>query len=241
MFPPKDSVDAHGNDLQIGTNCLGPYLLYTILEPLMRKTAASAPAGSVRVAWAGSSAIELLSPKPDGMEVDSIGRPRNKGAQHNYGQSKVGNLFFARIFARETPHSGIVHACFNPGNLETQLQRHWDGLGPLVAVSDAPFSSSTVSRFHTNLLLQSHILMVIFARKSSSSIPPSRVPTLSFTPLSPPTLIPSKAEHTLYPGARLEAFARVSRLHCSYLRKEEQASRPVSSNGVKHKQHRFSD
>lgn len=144
MFPPRGSVDAHGNELQIGTNCLGPCLLYRLLEPILVKTAASAPPGSVRVAWAGSIAIEVASPKPDGMEVDSGGRPQDKGAQHNYGQSKVGNLFLARAFARNTPQNGVIHNCFNPGNLKTELQRHWQGFAPLITVNKPPKLLSSI-------------------------------------------------------------------------------------------------
>ena len=138
MFPPKGSTDTHGNELQIGTNCLGPHLLYRLLEPILVKTAASSPKGSVRVTWAGSSAIDLLSPKPDGVELADDGRPKDKGVQLNYGQSKVGNLFLAREFARSTPQTGITHACFNPGNLKTDLQRHWQGLALKLTVSQAP-------------------------------------------------------------------------------------------------------
>lgn len=135
MFPPKGSTDAHGNELHIGTNCLGSYLLYRLLQLILVKTAASSPKGSVRVTWAASSALDVLSPKPGGMELDDDGRPKDKGVQLNYGQSKVGNLFLARESARATPQNGIVHACFNPGNLKTELQRHWEGLGAKLAVS----------------------------------------------------------------------------------------------------------
>ena len=142
MFPPKGSVDVHGNELQISTNCLGHCLLYRLLESTLTRTAASSPPGSVRVSWAGSSALELMSPKPDGMELGNDGRPKDKGVQLNYGQSKVGNLFLARAFARETPQNGVVHTCFNPGNLQTELQRHWEGLMPFLLVNSlsTPFS-----------------------------------------------------------------------------------------------------
>ena len=132
-------MDAHGNDLQVGTNCLGHFLLYQLLEPILRKTAAVFPAATVRVAWAASIAVEVRCPKPHGMELDETGRPLDKGLELNYGQTKVGNVFFARLFARETPQNGIVHVAFNPGNLKTELQRHWQGLGPLIAVSLSPF------------------------------------------------------------------------------------------------------
>ena len=134
MFPPKGSIDAHGNELQIGTNCLGPCLLYKLLQDILTRTAASSPEGSVRVTWAGSLALDLASPKPSGMELDEEGRPKDMGVQRNYGQSKVGNLFLARKFAGDTPQTGVTHACFNPGNLSTDLQRHWGGLAPKLAV-----------------------------------------------------------------------------------------------------------
>ncbi|KAI1379256.1 NAD(P)-binding protein [Hypoxylon crocopeplum] len=128
MFPPKGSVDAQGNELQVGTNCLGHYLLYQLLLPLLSKTAASSPTASVRVAWAASIAVHLASPQPHGIIVDGDGRPTDQGVQPNYGQTKVGNVFFAREFAKTTPQTGVVHAAFNPGNLRSELQRHWIGL-----------------------------------------------------------------------------------------------------------------
>ncbi len=71
-------MKAHGNELQIRTNCLGAFLLYRLLQPILAKTAASSPEGSVRVTGAGSSALELISPKPHGMELEDDGRPKDK-------------------------------------------------------------------------------------------------------------------------------------------------------------------
>ena len=74
-------MDAHGNELQTGTDCLGAFLLYRLLQPILAKTAASSPEGSVRVTGAGSSALELISPKPHGMKLEDDGRPKDKGVQ----------------------------------------------------------------------------------------------------------------------------------------------------------------
>ncbi|KAI0109793.1 NAD(P)-binding protein [Daldinia grandis] len=128
MFPPKGSIDAQGHEMQVGTNCLGPYLLYQLLLPLLTKTASTSPTASVRVTWAGSIAVHLSAPQPQGMIIDDDGSPTDQGVKHNYGQTKVGNVFFAREFAKTTPQTGVVHAAFNPGNLRTELQRHWAGL-----------------------------------------------------------------------------------------------------------------
>ncbi|KAF4628352.1 hypothetical protein G7Y89_g9803 [Cudoniella acicularis] len=129
MYPPKGSTDAQGNELQVGTNYLGPYLLYQLLLPLLMKTASSSPTASVRVAWAASIAVHVDSPQPQGIIVDDNGRPTDQGVSSNYSQTKVGNVFLARECAKTTPETGVVHAAFNPGNLRTELRRHWTGVG----------------------------------------------------------------------------------------------------------------
>lgn len=139
MFPPKGSTDKQGIDLQISTNCVGPFLLHKLLQPILAKTAAASPPASVRVLWAGSAGIDLLSYRPGGMSLESSGRPRDIGVKGNYGQSKVGNLFFARHHARKTADTGVVHACFNPGNLKTELQRFSSTLEDILVVR-APYS-----------------------------------------------------------------------------------------------------
>lgn len=62
MVPPKDSKGAQGIDLQYQTNILGPFLLTKFLQPILKKTAASEPNGTVRVSWAGSLSVGLQSP-----------------------------------------------------------------------------------------------------------------------------------------------------------------------------------
>lgn len=140
MFPPAGAgaVDAHGHEVQMGTNCLGPYLLYQLLAPLLAATAAAGGGGvtgGVRVVWAASIAVQMLAPGPGGVVLDGEGAPRDVGVRWNYGQSKVGNVFFAREFAKGTARTGVVHVAINPGNLATELQRHWTGLDSWVTVS----------------------------------------------------------------------------------------------------------
>lgn len=136
----KGSNDPQHNELHIGTNCIGPCLLYKLFLPILTKTAASSLTGSIRVIWAGSVIIEVNLPKSGGMELDDTGRPRDMDELSSYGQSKVGNVFMARTYARTTPQTGVVHAAFNPGNLRTQLQRHWHGLDRTFMVCTVPFS-----------------------------------------------------------------------------------------------------
>ncbi|KAK8159833.1 hypothetical protein IWX90DRAFT_311437 [Phyllosticta citrichinensis] len=136
MMPPKGSVTEEGYELQLGTNCIGPFLFSYLLLPLLRKTALTAPPNSVRVTWGASLAID--SAPAFGVAFDSKGRPVKHALQAvNYGQSKAGNLLLASEFARRfghattstdpnnTPEGGaIVSVAWNPGNLATELTRH---------------------------------------------------------------------------------------------------------------------
>ena len=61
MIPPVGSKAAQGHELQMGTNVLGPFLFTQLLTPLLQKTAASSPPGSVRVTWAASTRNHFLS------------------------------------------------------------------------------------------------------------------------------------------------------------------------------------
>jgi len=77
------------------------------------------------VTWAGSLAVDMLSPKPGGMDLASTGAPKILNSKEaNYGQSTCGNLFLASEAARRYGRDGIISVCWNPGNLKTELKRH---------------------------------------------------------------------------------------------------------------------
>ncbi|KAK4992237.1 short-chain alcohol dehydrogenase [Elasticomyces elasticus] len=126
MVPPAGSKSAQGYELQMATNCLGPYLFTTSLLPLLQKTAASSPPGTVRVTWAGSLGVDVYSPFRGGLDFDdATAHPKTHRLQEtNYGQSKVGNVFLATEFSRRYARSGIISNAWNPGNLKSELQRH---------------------------------------------------------------------------------------------------------------------
>lgn len=129
MVPPQGSLSKQEYELQIATNCMGPYLLTKLLKPLLEKTAklSNTTPGSVRVTWAGSLGVDVASPK-GGVVLDQAGTyvPNPKDIRTNYGATKAGNLYLSKEFARRYPYqeSGIISNCWNPGNLRTELQRH---------------------------------------------------------------------------------------------------------------------
>jgi retinol dehydrogenase 12 len=130
MIPPAGSKTSQGHELQMGTNCLGPYLLTKLLTPLLEKTAASSPPGSVRVTWAASLGT-YFSPKT-GVVMESTGPKIHSGPQDNYTQTKAGNAMLAQQYQAAHPSDGIISNSWNPGNLKTELQRHTPAIGQWV-------------------------------------------------------------------------------------------------------------
>jgi retinol dehydrogenase-12 len=103
------SNGSQGHDLELGTNCLGPFLLNHYLEPILRKTAnASNTEGAVRVIWVAS--MLTVGTVPGGIIFDSkTGQPKVlSDAMKNYMQSKVGNVFLANESAKRLGKDGII-------------------------------------------------------------------------------------------------------------------------------------
>jgi retinol dehydrogenase 12 len=107
MVPPHGSKTAQGYELQLGTNCLGPFLFTQLLTPILVATAKTAPKGSVRVAWVSSSAADLLSPT-GGVDMQNIDYKRDILYPFKYGVSKAGNYYHATEYARRHREDGIV-------------------------------------------------------------------------------------------------------------------------------------
>ncbi|KAI4730886.1 NAD(P)-binding protein [Aureobasidium sp. EXF-10728] len=123
MTPPQGSKTSQNYELQMGTNVLGSFLLTKLLLPIIEKTAASSPAGSTRVTFAGSLAVDLMS--PTGGVTWTNGEPTvHSSQQTNYGQSKVGNALLASALRRRYEKLGVISNAWNPGNLKSELQRH---------------------------------------------------------------------------------------------------------------------
>ncbi|KAH8805960.1 putative short-chain dehydrogenase [Xylogone sp. PMI_703] len=131
MTPPKGSKTKDGYDLEMATNCLGPYLFTVLLEPILRRTALSVTPrkfGSVRIVWV-VSLLQLGSPK-NGMDFDATGTPIIRGnAMENYMQTKVGGAWLANEFAERLGGDGIISVSVHPGLMRTELQRNFPWIG----------------------------------------------------------------------------------------------------------------
>ncbi|RDL36357.1 Uncharacterized protein BP5553_05709 [Venustampulla echinocandica] len=125
MTPPAGSKDSLGHDLEIGTNCLAPYLLTLLLEPVLINTAGApgTPPSSVRIVWV-TSLLQEGTPA-GGVNFDENGTPVVLKFMDNYMQSKAGCAWFADKFAHRLGAKGILSVSLHPGLMRTELQRHW--------------------------------------------------------------------------------------------------------------------
>lgn len=126
--PPVGSVSMQNIELQLATNCLGPFLLTQMLLPLLEATAADEtanPPGSVRVVWASSQMTELSAPTGGIIMSEITDPPQDK--TRNYTNSKTGNMFLAAELAHRAGAAAggkIVSVSHNPGSCNSSLFRH---------------------------------------------------------------------------------------------------------------------
>lgn len=117
---------AQGYELQMATNCLGPYLLTKLLMPVLRRTAEldGIPPASVRVVFTSSITTDVSAPK-GGMAIKDLDDPATPQTDM-YTHSKTGNWFLASTFHSSMKSSGVLCVAQNPGNLRSNLLRHFN-------------------------------------------------------------------------------------------------------------------
>lgn len=107
MMPTPGTKTKQGYELQLGTNCVAPFLFTKLLTPLMIETAKTEVTGSVRVIWVSSSAAHLFSPT-GGVDMQNLEYTTDKSKEHKYAVSKGGNVLHALEFQRRYKDSGLV-------------------------------------------------------------------------------------------------------------------------------------
>jgi retinol dehydrogenase-12 len=100
------SKTAQDYELQLGTNCVGPFLFTKLLTPVLISTAKTAPEGSVRVVWVSSSGAEM-SPT-NGVEFDNLDYKEAKSTYQKYFISKAGNVLHALEFENRYKKDGVI-------------------------------------------------------------------------------------------------------------------------------------
>ncbi|CAG8956720.1 hypothetical protein HYFRA_00012264 [Hymenoscyphus fraxineus] len=192
--PPGGSVSKQGHELQMATNCLGPFLFTSLLLPVLRKTAASSNTseGSVRIVWTSSQVVDLSAPT-GGLVMQELDTPPKDNVR-NYVNSKTGNWFLASEFGKQMKNNGILSLVQNPGNLKTNLMRNklW-----MMYMSYPLLYPGKLGAYTALWAGVSHELNL----GDSGGYGLSPKSTLAFMPLSHVTLIPWGRKH---PGPRVD-------------------------------------
>ncbi|KAK2462522.1 hypothetical protein APHAL10511_005492 [Amanita phalloides] len=123
MACPTELLSAQGYDLQFGVNVLGHFYFTKLLIPALAEAAKNSSDRHSRVVNTSSSG-HILS-RNINFETLKDGPVRNKQlSAFLYPQSKLGNIVFANELAKRYYDQGIVTTSLNPGNINSDLQRH---------------------------------------------------------------------------------------------------------------------
>lgn len=116
-------MTAEGNERTFAANHLGPFVLTLSLLPLLRRSAATAPAGAVRILATSSSGHRYCP----GMDWDDLQRTRNFTTGGAYTSAKLANVLFTRALAERLAGDGIVAHAMEPGVvLDSNFVNHAD-------------------------------------------------------------------------------------------------------------------
>lgn len=107
MIPPAGSTTKQGYELQLGTNCVAPFLFTKLLTPILVETAKREAKGSVRVIWVSSLASQMSAPA-GGVDMSNLAYKKDVANWTKYGMSKGGNVFHALEFQRKYGGEGVV-------------------------------------------------------------------------------------------------------------------------------------
>ncbi|KAL0581480.1 hypothetical protein V5O48_000523 [Marasmius crinis-equi] len=129
MQPPFEKTTAQGFDLQFGVNVLGHFYLTKLLLPTLLSTAKKCPEQHVRVVTVSSMAhvqfpqlkFDTFKDSPARSRVGYYNLPGVVSSQFLYGQSKFGNIVFAKELARRYGDQGIISTSVHPGAIDTGL------------------------------------------------------------------------------------------------------------------------
>lgn len=113
-------ITSEGFEQNFAGNHLGPFLLTTRLLPLLRRAAADAPKGSVRIINISSDASEMIP----GLDFDDLQglAAYNPGAA--YCRGKLANVLFARALADRLAADGVVAHALHPGTVDSNFISH---------------------------------------------------------------------------------------------------------------------
>lgn len=108
-------MTTEGFEANFAGNHLGPFVLTEGLMPLLRKAAADAPDGAVRILMTASDASEMMGP----LNLDDMQNLATFNPGVAYCSGKLANVLFARALAGRLAGTGIVAHAMAPGATDT--------------------------------------------------------------------------------------------------------------------------
>jgi NAD(P)-dependent dehydrogenase (short-subunit alcohol dehydrogenase family) len=113
---------SEGLEATMAANHFAPFVLTRELLPLLRRTAAESPPGTVRVIAVSSSGHQVCP----GMNWDDLNMFDSFSTGGVYCQAKLANLLFTRELARRVADDGIVAQAMHPGRVASNFASHGD-------------------------------------------------------------------------------------------------------------------
>jgi NAD(P)-dependent dehydrogenase (short-subunit alcohol dehydrogenase family) len=115
-------VTGEGLEATLAANHLAPFLLTRLLLPLLRKTAAATPPGTVRVIAVSSSGHQACP----ALRWDDLNMFGDFSTGAAYCQAKLANILFTRELARRVAGDGILAQAMHPGRIASNFASHGD-------------------------------------------------------------------------------------------------------------------
>lgn len=113
-------ITSEGFEQNFAGNHLGPFVLTTRLLPLLRRAAAEAAKGDVRIINTSSDASEMIP----GLDFDDLQGLASYNPGAAYCRGKLANVLFARALARRLADDGIVAHAVHPGTVDSNFISH---------------------------------------------------------------------------------------------------------------------
>ncbi|MFW1944407.1 SDR family oxidoreductase [Acinetobacter guillouiae] len=114
MMTPDLEATADGFEKQFGVNYLGPFLWTLKLLPLVQK------AQQGRVIHLASMMHLLGRIQPENFNADQV---KKYNAVLSYGNSKLANLLFSNILAKQLQGSHVTSNALHPGGVDSEIYR----------------------------------------------------------------------------------------------------------------------
>ena len=115
-------VTAEGNESTFAGNHLGHFVLTRRLLPLLRRAAADAPQGAVRIINVSSKAHETAP----GLDWNDLQMMQDFVPIKAYCNAKLANLLFTRVLSEQVSTAGIVAHAMHPGIVDSNFINHAD-------------------------------------------------------------------------------------------------------------------